>query len=108
MADLFPSVIKLWNNLLYSYATSAVILYHKALGHTEIGPSSGSLSITDNRTGREYTIPIQNNSVRALDFIQITAAGKGNDLADHYDNSIRVLDKGLYNTACTETAITHM
>lgn len=93
---------------MYSSATSSVWLYHKTLGHTDIGPSTGTLSITDNRTGRNYTIPINNNSVKALDFIQITSAGLGTEVADHYDNSLRILDRGFWNTACTETSITHI
>ena len=93
---------------MYSGITSTVSLYHKILEHTGIGPSSGSLSITDNRTGQSYTIPIVNNAVRAIDFLQNTVAGKGAELVEHFDNSLRVLDKGFFNTACTESAITLM
>lgn len=108
MIDSLFSTIKLWKKLLSSSAASGAVLYHKALGHTSIGPSSGTLSITDDRTGRKYTIPINNNAVKALDFIQITSAGLGAEMADHYDNSLRILDKGFWNTACTETSITHI
>lgn len=109
IADSLFAAIKVWKNFWYSSATSSVWLYHRVLGHTGVGPSTGNLSVTDNRTGRKYTIPIKNNAVKALDFIQITSAGLGNaEVADHYDNSLRVLDKGFWNTACTETSITHM
>jgi citrate synthase len=108
MSSSLFSAIKMWKDFLYSSATSSVWLYHKALGHTGVGPSIGTLSITDDRTGRKYIIPIKNNSVKALDFIQITSAGLGTEVADHYDNSLRILDKGFWNTACTETSITHM
>ncbi|KKA21090.1 Citrate synthase [Rasamsonia emersonii CBS 393.64] len=106
MLDILVQTFRRWKKLLYSYLTSAILFYHKALGHTAIGPSSGSLSITDNRTRRKYTIPIVNNAIRATDFLQITSAGMGADFVDHYENSIRILDKGFLNTACTESAIT--
>lgn len=62
MAVSLFSAIKIWKKLLYS----CVLFYHKALGHTRIGPSSGTLSTTDDHTGRKYTIPIpiNNNAVK--------------------------------------------
>ncbi|KAH7120512.1 citrate synthase [Dactylonectria macrodidyma] len=102
------SAIKTWKKYFYSLTTSWTWLYHKVLGHSDIGSSTGNLHITDDRTGRTYTIPIRNNAVKALDFIQITSAGLEADLASHHDNSLRILDKGFWNTACTETSITHI
>lgn len=107
MLDIIQT-FRRWKKLLYSYLISTIVLFHKALGHTSIGPSHGTLSITDNRTGRKYTIPIANNAIRATDFLQITSAGKGADFLDHFENSIKILDKGFLNTACTESAITLM
>jgi len=108
MLDMLDQTSRRWKKLLNSYLASAIFLFHKALGHTAVGPSYGSLSITDNRTRRNYTIPIVNNAIRAIDFLQITAAGKGADFEDQFENSIRILDKGFLNTACTESAITLM
>ncbi|KAF5232796.1 hypothetical protein FANTH_12807 [Fusarium anthophilum] len=78
------------------------------MGHADNSMSSGTLTVTDSRTGRTYTIPIRNKAVKALDFIQITTAGFGAEVADHYDNSLRVLVKGLWNTAVTETSMTYI
>ena len=97
-----------WQMKFSSFLTSLYLLYHRALGHTSVGPSSGSLSIVDNRTHRKYRIPIKDNAVKAIDFLQITAAGQGADFEDQYENSIRILDRGYLNTACTESAITLM
>ena len=33
--------------------------------------SSDTLTITDNRTGRQYQIPVENGTVRAMDLRQI-------------------------------------
>jgi citrate synthase len=101
-------IFLIWKKLLLSYAASAVLMYHKALGRTAIGPTNGSLTITDNRTRRSYQIPIVRNSVRAIDFRQITAAQQGADVVDQFDNGLLVLDKGYLNTACMESSITLM
>lgn len=93
---------------MLSSIVSSVRLYHKIVGNTAVDSSSGTLSITDDRTGRKYTIPIKRNAVKAIDFVKITTAGFGAAVADHYDNSLRVLDTGLWNTAVTETSITYM
>ena len=57
-----------------------------------------SLAITDNRTGRSYTLPIENGTVRAMDLRQI----KTN--AD--DFGLMSYDPALMNTASTKSAIT--
>lgn len=64
-----------------SIAKATVALF-RAVGATSPGTSSGTLSVTDNRTNRTYTIPIEHNSVRAIDFRQIAAAGRGADPVD--------------------------
>ncbi|KAI0485176.1 citrate synthase [Xylariaceae sp. FL0804] len=106
------ATLRALRRLLASSATGGALLYYRALGLL-IGAggaaaADGTLSITDDRTGRRYTVPVRNNAVRALDFLQITSAGLGAGVADHYDGSLRVLDRGFWNTACTETSITYI
>ncbi|KAF5578575.1 citrate synthase [Fusarium subglutinans] len=108
MDNSFSPVIKRCRQIIRSLVLSGAWVYQKAMGHADNSISSGILSVTDSRTGRSYNIPIRNNAVKALDFIQITTAGFGAEVADHYDNSLRVLDKGLWNTAVTETSITYI
>ena len=108
MDDSFSFLLKRCRKVLRSLASSGAWVYQKTLGQPDKSLTSGTLSITDSRTGRNYSIAIKNNAVKALDFIQITTAGFGAEVADHYDNSLRVLDKGLWNIAVTETSITYM
>lgn len=50
------------------------------------GGGPGSLSITDNRTGRRYEVPIsEHGTIKAMDLKQITAGGDGVGLRT-YDN----------------------
>ena len=60
--------------------------------------SEQSLTTTDNRTGKSYTFPIENGTVRAMDLRQI----KTN--AD--DFGLMTYDPALMNTASTKSAIT--
>src|SRR3989440_3108813 len=57
-----------------------------------------TLTIADNRTGKSYTLPIENGTVRAIDLRQI----KTN--AD--DFGLMTYDPALMNTASTKSAIT--
>jgi len=60
--------------------------------------SEQSLTITDERTGKSYTLPIENGTVRAMDLRQIkTGAG---------DFGLMTYDPALMNTASTKSAIT--
>ena len=60
--------------------------------------SSNSLTITDNRTHRTYTLPVENGTVRAADFRKIRA---GED-----DFGLMVYDPGFVNTASCKSSIT--
>ena len=60
--------------------------------------SEHTLAITDNQTGKSYTLPIENGTVRAMDLRQI----KKN--AD--DFGLMTYDPALMNTASTKSAIT--
>src|SRR5262247_2666878 len=57
-----------------------------------------TLTITDNRTGREYSLPIVDGTIRATDLRQIAAA------AD--DGGLMSYDPAYLNTASCRSAIT--
>jgi citrate synthase len=60
--------------------------------------SKDSLTITDNRTGKSYEVPIENGAIRAIDLRQIKA---GTD-----DGGLMTYDPGFTNTACCKSRIT--
>ena len=60
--------------------------------------SEQTLTITDDRTGKSYTLPIQNGTVRAMDLRQIKT--------DTDDFGLMTYDPALMNTASTKSAIT--
>lgn len=65
-------------------------------GATERGRDT--LSITDNRTGKSYELPIKNGTIRALDLRQIKV-----DLAEF---GMMSYDPSYSNTACCKSAVT--
>ena len=60
--------------------------------------SEQTLTITDNRNGRSYTLPIDNGTVRAMDLRKIKS--------DTDDFGLMSYDPALMNTASTKSAIT--
>jgi citrate synthase len=60
----------------------------------------GTLSVTDNRTGRTYEIPIADGTVRSTDFRQIKV---GDD-----DFGLMTYDPAYMNTASCRSAITYL
>jgi citrate synthase len=60
--------------------------------------SEQSLTIRDERTGKSYTLPIENGTVRAMDLRQIKTASD--------DFGLMTYDPALVNTASTKSAIT--
>jgi citrate synthase len=62
--------------------------------------SKDTLTITDNRTGRVYELPIENDTVKALDFRQIKVAES--------DFGMMVYDPAFTNTAATKSTITYI
>src|SRR4030095_2557052 len=60
--------------------------------------SEQTLAITDNRTGKSYTLPIENGTVRAMDLRQVKT--------DADDFGLMTYDPALMNTASTKSAIT--
>ena len=60
--------------------------------------SKDSLTITDNRTGRTYEVPVQNGTIRALDLRQIKV--------DDGDFGLMTYDPAFTNTAACKSRIT--
>ena len=67
-----------------------------------------TLSVTDNRTGRQYEIPIARNTIQAIDLKNIVSPDSQKDSADLNSHGLRVLDEGYRNTAPVQTSISHM
>src|SRR5476651_292213 len=59
-----------------------------------------TLSITDNRTGKQYELPIQDGTIRAMDLRQIKAAPD--------DFGLMTYDPAFLNTANCRSAITYI
>ncbi|MFL6045141.1 MAG: citrate synthase [Propionibacteriaceae bacterium] len=64
-----------------------------------VDPPKESLSIRDNRTGREYEIAITDGTIRATDLNQIAVDG---------DPGLASYDPGFLNTASCRSAITYI
>ena len=63
------------------------------------GDSSGeSLTITDNRTGQSYDVPIQDGTIRAADIGKIKS--------DDEEPGLAIYDPGFVNTASCRSAVT--
>ncbi|OJD32504.1 citrate synthase [Diplodia corticola] len=110
MFVLSPERITAWQRVLAYYASSTLVgrLALKAAGATEMGESSGSLTVVDNRTNRSYNIDIHHNAIKATDFRQISAAGIAADPVDQVESGLRIIDKGFLNTACMESSVTYI
>lgn len=61
---------------------------------------SSSLTVTDNRTGKSYELPIENGAVRAMDLRQIKS--------DEQDFGLMLYDPAFMNTAACRSAITYI
>ncbi|HJV12383.1 MAG TPA: citrate synthase [Propionibacteriaceae bacterium] len=64
-----------------------------------VDPPKDSLSIRDNRTGREYEIPVTDGTIRATDLSQIAVDG---------EPGLATYDPGFVNTASCRSAITYI
>lgn len=62
--------------------------------------SNASLSVTDNRTGRSYEIPIENGAVRATDLRTIKTSAT--------DVGLLSYDPAFLNTAACKSSITYI
>jgi citrate synthase len=68
------------------------------IGRTEAPVSKDSLTITDNRTGKSYEVPIQDGTIKAIDLRQIKVG------AD--DFGLMTYDPGYLNTASCKSRVT--
>ncbi len=59
-----------------------------------------TLTITDNRTNKTYTVPVENSTIRAMDLRQIKT---GSD-----DFGLMTYDPAFMNTASCKSAITYI
>ncbi len=62
--------------------------------------SQNTLTVTDNRTGKAYTLPIQDGTIRTMDLRQIKT--------DSADFGLMGYDPAFMNTASTKSAITYI
>src|SRR3954471_21124620 len=66
----------------------------------ETAMPENTLSITDNRTNKTYTVPVENGTIRAMDLRQIKT---GSD-----DFGLMTYDPAYMNTASCKSAITYI
>ncbi|KAG9009110.1 hypothetical protein FRB94_012506 [Tulasnella sp. JGI-2019a] len=79
------------------------------MGKQATPPSTDSLSVTDNRTGKTYNIPITDNTIPATAFKVITAKRKENEREENEtERGLRVSDRGFLNTAVITSKITYI
>ena len=69
--------------------------------------SAGILTVTDNRDGRVYNIPVLNNAVKATD-LRVISTSRGLNPIARWESGLRVLDPGLVNTAVKTSQITYV
>ncbi|TBU33323.1 peroxysomal citrate synthase [Dichomitus squalens] len=73
------------------------------------GAPQDSLTVRDNRTGKVYTIPIEDNAISATAFKSMTSSRKpGEREENETEKGLRVQDKGFLNTAVIRSEITYI
>src|SRR5579872_3134888 len=65
-----------------------------------VATSSDTLTITDNRTGKTYEVPIEDGTIRATELRKIKA--------DNEDFGIMTYDPAFMNTASCRSSITYI
>lgn len=79
------------------------------MGQPTAGSKNQTLTVTDNRTGKVYTVPIQDNSIPATAFKSVKAPFQpGERKENETDKGLRVHDKGYLNTAVMRSEITYI
>ncbi|KXN88500.1 Citrate synthase [Leucoagaricus sp. SymC.cos] len=79
------------------------------MGKPDSQENKQSLTITDNRTGKVYAIPITDNSIPATAFKAIKAPRlPGEREENETEKGLRVADQGFLNTAVIRSEITHI
>ncbi|GAA6041287.1 hypothetical protein JCM8097_001317 [Rhodosporidiobolus ruineniae] len=72
-------------------------------------PSEQTLTVTDNRTGKTITVPIEHNSVPATAFKKLSrkaVKADGERDEDETEAGLRIYDPGFMNTATVQSRIT--
>ena len=59
-----------------------------------------TITITDNRTGKQYTLPVENGTIKAMDLRQIRTSPD--------DFGLMTYDPAFQNTAACKSAITYI
>src|ERR1043165_6518951 len=72
-----------------------------AMSATSDTSSKETLTITDNRTGKQYEVPIKDGTVRAMDLRQIKTE-------DPEDFGLMTYDPAFMNTASCKSTITYI
>jgi len=76
---------------------------------TRSNNAEDSLTIRDNRTGKVYAVPIEDNAISATVFKDMKApAKKGERVENETEKGLRVQDKGFLNTAVIRSTITYI
>ncbi|KAK7690677.1 hypothetical protein QCA50_005776 [Cerrena zonata] len=76
---------------------------------TQTSTPQDSLTVVDNRTGKSYTIPIEDNAISATAFKDIKASARpGERVENETEKGLRVQDKGFLNTAVIRSQITYI
>ncbi|KAH7101887.1 peroxysomal citrate synthase [Auriculariales sp. MPI-PUGE-AT-0066] len=74
-----------------------------------VAQDASSLTVTDNRTGKTYNVPIENNTVQAIAFKKIVAPRKAGEREENEtERGLRISDRGFLNTAVIESRITYI
>src|SRR2546426_308470 len=81
-------------------ADSAMAPIGARLDPSLMNAATSTLSVTDNRTGKTYELPIQDGTIRAVDLRQIKVADDDAGLATY--------DPGFLNTAACRSAISYI
>jgi len=66
----------------------------------EVAPTAETLTVTDNRTGKRYDLPIRDGTINAIDLRQIRT--------DDDDFGLMTYDPAFMNTAACRSAITYI
>jgi hypothetical protein len=66
------------------------------------------LWIIDLRTFRIYSVQIEHNAIRAIEFKRISPLGITSRSSEHWAHGLSVLDPGFRNTAVRQSCVTYM
>ncbi|KAF2730782.1 citrate synthase [Polyplosphaeria fusca] len=75
---------------------------------SRLRPSFGNLLVTDMRTFRTYSVPIEDNSIQATDFLKISPLSITAGYHDRMATGLVVYDAGFRNTAVRKSHITYI